>query len=57
MIDPASTTLLRMIGMNLFADDKIKIIKGISDIAQKEFSVQCQTEDLDKEMKSVLFEF
>jgi hypothetical protein len=29
-----------MIGMELFKEDRIKIIKGISDIAQKEYAIQ-----------------
>jgi len=39
-IDPQSTTLLRLIGLGLFAEDRISIIKAISDIALKEYSVQ-----------------
>ncbi len=55
-IDPQSTTLLRLIGLGLFAEDRISIIKGISDIALKEYSVQVQTEQLDAEVKAVKFE-
>jgi len=43
--------------MKLYNEDKIKIIKGISDIAQKEYAIQMQTEQLFAEMKSIEFEF
>lgn len=33
VIEPQTTNLIRMIGFGLFHDDRIKIIKGISDIA------------------------
>lgn len=39
-IDPTTTSLLRMIGMQLFDDESIKVIKAISDIAQKEYAIQ-----------------
>ena len=56
-VDPASTCLLRLIGMQLMSDDNLSKIKQVSDIAQKEHAIQMQTEALESEMKSVEFEF
>ena len=38
-IDPATVTLFKIIALDLFKEEKLKTIKNISDIAQKEFSV------------------
>ena len=56
-IDPASVSLFKIIALKLFEDDKLRIIKNISDIAQKEFAVSQALEALDREMKGVEFEF
>jgi hypothetical protein len=43
-VDPASTYVLKLIAMGFHLDEKFKITKAISDIAQKEYAVQQATE-------------
>lgn len=56
-IDPSTVSLFQIIALGLYEEEKIKIIKNISDIAQKEYAVSQALENLDKEMKAVEFEF
>ena len=39
-IDPATISLFKILALGLQEEDKLKIIKNISDIAQKEYAVQ-----------------
>lgn len=56
-IDPASVSLFKLIALELHKEEQLKIIKNISDIAQKEYSVSQALENLDKEMRHVEFDF
>ena len=56
-IDPASVSLFKILALGLYEEEKLKIIKNISDIAQKEWAVSQALEQLDREMKGVEFEF
>lgn len=56
-IDPHNNSLLRLIGMRLYLDGPMKIIRAISDVAQKEYAIQMQTELLDAELKAIEFSF
>ena len=56
-IDPANVSLFKILALGLDEEEKLKIIKNISDIAQKEYAVMSQLENLDKEMKHVEFDF
>ena len=56
-IDPQSITLYRLIKLELDAEDKLKTIKQICEIATKEYAVQLALETLDKEMRAVEFDF
>jgi len=56
-IDPASVQLFKLIALGLHKDDQLKIIKNISDIAQKEYAVAQALDNLDKEMRHVEFDF
>jgi hypothetical protein len=38
-IDPATITLFKIIALDLFKEEKLRVIKNISDIAQKEYAV------------------
>lgn len=38
-IDPASVSLFKILALGLNEEDKLRIIKNISDIAQKEYAV------------------
>ena len=38
-IDPATVTLFKIIALELFKEEKLKTIKNISDVAQKEYAV------------------
>lgn len=39
------------------SDDNLTKIKLVSDVAQKEYAIQMQTEALEREMKAAEFEF
>lgn len=39
-VEPASTCVFRLIAMGFHLDEKFRICKGISEIAQKEYAVQ-----------------
>ena len=56
-IDPASVSLFKLLALGLHEEDKLKSIKNIADIAQKEWAVSQALEQLDREMKGVEFEF
>ena len=56
-IDPATVSLFKILSLGLDKEEQLKIIKNISDIAQKEYAVQQALDNLDKEMKHVEFEF
>ena len=56
-IDPATISLFKILALGLDEDEKMKIIKNIADIAQKEYAVQQALDNLDKEMRHVEFEF
>jgi hypothetical protein len=44
-----------MIAMRLYLDEPMRVIKAISDIAQKEYAIQMQTELLDIEIREIQF--
>lgn len=56
-IDPATISLFKILALGLDDDEKMKIIRNIADIAQKEYAVQQALDNLDKEMRHVEFEF
>ena len=56
-IDPATVSFFKIYALGLHEEEKLKIIKNISDIAQKEYAVSQALDNLDKEMRHVEFEF
>lgn len=56
-IDPAQATLYRLIMLELYEEEKLKIIKSVCEVATKEYAVQQALDGLEEEMKSAEFEF
>lgn len=54
-VDPLSTYVYKLIILGFNLEEKLKIIKVISDVAQKEYAVQIATETLDLELRSIEF--
>ena len=44
-----------MIGMRLYCDEPMKVIKLISDNAQKEYAIEMQTDQIEQEIKTIEF--
>lgn len=57
VVEPSNTSLFKLIQLGFHLDEKFKVCKVISDVAQKEYAVQTATEILDKEMRAVEFYF
>lgn len=54
-VDPATLTLKKLINLKLYEEDKLLIIKSVSEIATKEYAVMTSLEVLDKEMRGLEF--
>ncbi len=54
---PATLTLKKLINLKLYEEDKLLIIKSVSEIATKEYAVMTSLENLDREMKALEFTF
>jgi hypothetical protein len=54
-LDPTVTTLLKAIALRLNEEENIGPILGVTTIAAKEYAVQMATEDVEKEVKELLF--
>lgn len=54
-LDPATLTLWKLIGLRLYEASALAVIKGICDIATKEYAVQTTLESLEREMKATEF--
>jgi dynein heavy chain len=56
-VDPAMATLYRLIMLELYEEEKMKMIKAVCEVATKEYAVQQALDGLEEEMKSAEFEF
>ena len=55
-LDPSTLTLWKLIGLRLYEEEKLLVIKSICDIANKEYAVQTTLETLEREMKATEFD-
>ena len=54
-VDPSTMTLWKLINLSLHDESKMSVIRGISEIATKEYAANTGLDDLEKDVKNTEF--